>query len=215
MKQLLTQQQAIVTDENTNNVEVLVSCGKPINGVEVSIVNADNEHLSERFIGEIVIRGDSMFTGYYNRPDLNENIFVEGWYHTGDMGYITDGEVYVVGRKKDIIINGGKNVYPQDLEAIVNEIDGIQAGRVVAFGVPDEQEGTELIAILAETDITDIDEQKKLSKVIRKAIVNQTTVTANFVELVEPRWLLKTSSGKIARSANREKWLQSKNQKNS
>jgi acyl-CoA synthetase (AMP-forming)/AMP-acid ligase II len=135
---------------------------------------------------------------------------VDGWYHTGDMGYISNGELFVIGRKKDIIINGGKNIYPQDLEAIVNEIDGIHAGRVVVFGVPDEQEGTELIAILAETDIEDITEQKQLSKAIRKAIANQTTVTANFVELVEPRWLLKTSSGKIARSANREKWLQSR-----
>jgi acyl-CoA synthetase (AMP-forming)/AMP-acid ligase II len=117
-------------------------------------------------------------------------------------------ELYVIGRSKDLIINAGKNVYPQDIEAIVNELPGIHPGRVVAFGVPDELEGTELIAVVAETMAEGADERKRLNQQIRQAIARQTMVAVTYVQLVPPKWLLKTSSGKIARSANREKWWQ-------
>jgi acyl-CoA synthetase (AMP-forming)/AMP-acid ligase II len=156
-------------------------------------------------VGEIAIRSDCMLTGYYKRPDLNP--FIDGWYLTGDMGYIADGEVYIVGRKKDLIINAGKNVYPQDIEAIINEVPGVHPGRAVVFGVPDEREGTELIAVVAEVDTDDADERKQIAKAIRQAVAQKSTVTVSYVKLVGPKWLIKTSSGKIARAANREKWL--------
>jgi acyl-CoA synthetase (AMP-forming)/AMP-acid ligase II len=146
-----------------------------------------------------------MLTGYHNRPDLNP--FQDGWYLTGDRGYIAEGELFVIGRSKDLIINAGKNVYPQDIEAIVNEIPGIHAGRVVVFGVPDEREGTELIAVVAEVEGLETAEEKQLKKAIRQEVAKQSMVTVGYVILVEPKWLLKTSSGKIARGANREKWL--------
>jgi acyl-CoA synthetase (AMP-forming)/AMP-acid ligase II len=148
-----------------------------------------------------------MLSGYYRRPDLNERLWVDGWYLTGDMGYIADGEVYISGRKKDLIINGGKNVYPQDLEAIVNTVPGVHPGRAVAFGVWDEREGTELIGIVAEVDTDDPEQRQHIAGAIRQAIATQTTVTASYVYLVGEKWLLKTSSGKIARAANRDKWL--------
>lgn len=183
-----------------------VSCGPPIAGVDVRVLSEDRTELDERHVGELIVRSDFMLSGYYNRPDLDATTWHKGWYLTGDMGYIADGEVYIVGRKKDLIINAGKNVYPQDIEAIANTVTGVYPGRVVAFGVPDEREGTELIAVIAETDVEDEDARQHIAKEIRQRIAQQTTITATWVHITEPRWLIKTSSGKIARNANREKW---------
>jgi fatty-acyl-CoA synthase len=183
----------------------VVSCGAPIAGTEVRIVAENGNIVDERQVGEIAIRSDYMLTEYYKRSDLNP--FRDGWYLTGDMGYLVDGEVYIIGRKKDIIINAGKNVYPQDIEAIVNTVEGIKPGRAVVFGVPDEREGTELIAVVAEV-LTDNPETKHaINRRIRQAVVQQATVTVSYVQLVSDGWLIKTSSGKIARAANRDKWL--------
>ncbi len=188
------------------HARVMVSCGLPIPHTEVRVAAEDGTFLDERHVGELVIRSDCMLSGYYKRPDLDP--FRDGWYFTGDMGYIADGEVYVIGRKKDLIINAGKNVYPQDIEAIINTVDGVHPGRAVVFGVPDEREGTELIAAVAEVDTDDPAEHKRIIQAIRQAVASQTTVTLNYVHLVGEKWLIKTSSGKISRAANRQKWLQ-------
>jgi acyl-CoA synthetase (AMP-forming)/AMP-acid ligase II len=145
-----------------------------------------------------------MLSEYYRRPDLQP--FHDGWYFSGDMGYMAEGELYIVGRSKDLIINAGKNIYPQDIEAIVNGVPGVHAGRAVAFGVPDEREGTELVAVVAEVDSADNAKRKGINKAIRQEVARQSTVTVSYVHLVGPKWLLKTSSGKIARAANRDKW---------
>jgi acyl-CoA synthetase (AMP-forming)/AMP-acid ligase II len=190
---------------------IKVSCGKPIHGVGVRAVDAEGKPLPERHVGEIAVRSDSMLSGYYKRPDLDP--FRDGWYLTGDRGYIADGEVYIVGRSKDLIINAGKNVYPQDIEAIVNTVPGVHAGRAVVFGVPDEREGTELIAVVAEVHTDDADERKAITQHVRQAVAQRSTVTLNYVHLVDERWLIKTSSGKIARGANRDKWLAEREQR--
>lgn len=181
-----------------------VSCGPVIDGSEVRVQDESGRLVPERTVGQIVIRSDYMLTGYYLRPDLDAAALREGWYLTGDMGYLADGEVYVVGRKKDLIINGGRNLYPQDIEAIVGGVPGVHVGRAVAFGVPDEREGTELIAVVAEVDDPDAD--TGIAQAIREAVSAQAGVTATYVRLVDSRWLIKTSSGKMARAANRDKW---------
>ena len=188
--------------------QVNVSCGPPIAGTEVRIINGENgAELPERAVGEVAIRSDFMLSGYYKRPDLNAHIWHEdGWYRSGDMGYMAAGELYISGRKKDLIINGGKNVYPQDLEAIVNSVPGVHPGRAAAFGVYDTREGTELIGIAAEVDCEDEAGRRQIAQEIRARIARQTTVTASFVHLTAEKWLIKTSSGKIARAANRDKW---------
>ena len=203
-RHLEERKQATPADDD-NDARILVSCGPTIPNTRAKAVDEDGRDLPERRVGEIAIRSDCMLTGYYKRPDLNP--FIDGWYLTGDMGYIADGEVYIVGRKKDLIINAGKNVYPQDIEAIINEVPGVHPGRAVVFGVPDEREGTELIAVVAEVDTDDADERKQIAKAIRQAVAQKSTVTVSYVKLVGPKWLIKTSSGKIARAANREKWL--------
>lgn len=182
-----------------------VSCGKPIQGTAVKVVDPEGKTLADRQVGELAVQSDCMLTEYYKRSDLQP--LRDGWYLTGDMGYTVDDEVYVIGRYKDLIINAGKNVYPQDIEAIANGVSGVHAGRVVAFGVPDEREGTELIALVAEVSTDDAAERQQIAQLIRQTVARQSTVTVNYVHLVNDRWLIKTSSGKIARAANRDKWL--------
>lgn len=185
----------------------LVSCGPAIPGTEVRIVDDDGRPLPDRAAGEIAIRSNCLMTGYYKRDDLRP-FDDEGWYLTGDMGYMAEGEVYVAGRRKDLIINAGKNIYPADIEAVVNEVPGVKAGRAVAFGVADEREGTELVAVVAEVVTEDEGERREIGRAIRREVARRTMVTVSYVHLVGPKWLLKTSSGKIARNANRDKWRQ-------
>jgi len=184
---------------------VKVGCGPTIYGTKIQVIDNAGQPLPERTVGELVVRSDCMLTEYYRRPDLQP--FTEGWYHTGDIGYLTEGEVYVIGRSKDLIINAGKNISPQDLEAIVNTVPGIHAGRAVAFGVWDEREGTELVAVIAEVDSMDGAVRQQVGRSVREAVSKAAGVSLGYVHLVEAGWLIKTSSGKIARNANREKWL--------
>lgn len=186
--------------------QVRVSCGPPITGTKVSVLDGSGNPLADRAVGELAIRSDCLLTGYYRRPDL-QPFTADGWYRTGDIGYMAGGGVYVIGRSKDLIINAGKNVYPQDIEVIVNEVPGVHAGRAVAFGVPDQREGTELIAVVAEVRAAGDDERRAIGRAIRQEVARRSAVTISFVELVGPKWLVKTSSGKIARAANRDKWL--------
>ncbi len=191
---------------------VRVSCGAPISNTAVRVLNEDGAVLPDRHVGEIAVRSDCMLSEYYKRPDLQP--FQDGWYLSGDMGYLSDGQVYIIGRSKDLIINAGKNVYPQDIEAIVNGVPGVHAGRAVAFGVYDRREGTELVAVVAEVGSDDKQERKEIGKRIRQEVARQSMVTVSYVKLVGDKWLIKTSSGKIARAANRDKWQSERETKN-
>ena len=191
----------------------MLSCGAPVANVEVKVVDDSRKGLPARHLGEVMLRSDCMLTGYYRRPDLTEKAFHEGWFLTGDLGYLADGEVYITGRKKDLIIVGGKNVYPQDLETLASEVPGIHPGRVVAFGVYSEEMGTEEVVIVAEKDSeAEIpggggESAEGLSDEIRKRVTRGSDIALRQVKVVERGWLLKTSSGKIARAANRDKYL--------
>lgn len=185
----------------------LVSCGVPIPNCEIKVVDEQRQPLPERRVGEIALRSDSMLTGYYKRPDASAEVMADGWYFTGDMGYIAGGELYITGRKKDLIIVGGKNVYPQDIENLLNDIPGLHPGRAVAFGVFNEQLGTEDVAVVAEADTDDLNARADIMREIRARVAQSTDVMARYVHLVDAKWLIKTSSGKIARRANREKFM--------
>lgn len=200
------QQMAAPCIEDLPTAQVNVSCGPAIPDTAVIVLDDAGHPLPDRHVGELAVQSSYMLTEYFKRPDLNASLWHNGWYRTGDMGYLVNGEVFVVGRQKDLIINAGKNVYPQDLEAIVNTIEGVHPGRVVAFGVYDERDGTELIGIVAEATTTDPTERHRIVQQIRQRIAQQTTVTATYVQVVDREWLIKTSSGKIARAANRDKW---------
>jgi len=186
---------------------VMVSAGKPIENTDVRIIDTAGKTLSERYLGEIVIRSDCMLTGYYNRKDETEKSFLDGWFKTGDLGYIAGGELYISGRKKDLIIVGGKNIYPQDIETLVSEIRGVHPGRVVAFGVYNEEKGTEDVVVIAEYEEKFASRISEITSQIRQIVTKSSAIALRTVYLVPEKWLIKTSSGKIARSANKEKFL--------
>ncbi len=185
----------------------LASSGSPIEGMQVVVFDADRSPLPERQVGEIAVRSSHMLTGYYHRPDATEEAFYEGWYLTGDMGYLAEGEVFVLGRKKDLIIVGGRNIYPRDLEMLVNSVEGVYPGRAVAFGLLNPERGTEDVAIIAEVTVED-GQRSAVAADIRRAIASGTDIMVRYVELVPHGWLVKTSSGKVARAANRDKFLE-------
>lgn len=188
-------------------VTKMVSAGRPIASTQVKVVDDQGNTLPERRIGELALRSDCMLTGYYHRPDATEKAFIDGWFLTGDYGYMAEGEVYVAGRKKDLIIVGGKNVYPQDLELLAMQVPGVHAGRVSAFGVFNDQAGTEDVIVVAEVDDQDPDERTRIADEIRQAINRGSAIAVRHVHIVNAPWIVKTSSGKTARLANREKYL--------
>lgn len=211
---LFTDRTALPAKNDEDYINML-SAGKAIDNTQIKVLDQHQIEVSERHLGEIAIRSNCMLNGYYNRPDITKKAFHNGWFLTGDLGYLAEGEVYVTGRKKDLIIVGGKNIYPQDLENLANEVKGVHPGRVVAFGVPNEATGTEDVVVIAEVDIKKIDdidldnspEANRISDEIRLRVNRGSDIALRYVRLVSRGWLLKTSSGKVARSANRERYL--------
>ncbi len=183
------------------------SAGKPIEGTEVMVMDAHGKGVSERTIGELILRSDCMLTDYFHRPDATEKAIRDGWYYTGDYGYMVGGEVYVCGRKKEMIIVGGKNVYPMDLEELAMQVNGVHPGRVSAFGVFNDEAGTEDVIMVAEVETNDPSERESIRDEIRATVTRGSAVALRQVYLVGPHWLVKTSSGKNARTANKEKYL--------
>jgi len=191
----------------------MLGAGKSIPNTSVSILDNKGHTLPDRHVGEVALKSNCMLIGYYHRPDANEKAFINGWYLTGDYGYLVQGELYITGRKKDLIIVGGKNIYPQDLELLAYEVPGVHAGRASAFGVFNETTGTEDVVLVAEVETTVQLEQQKIADGIRAAVTRGSAVALRYVHLVGKHWLVKTSSGKTARSANREKFLKEMQEK--
>lgn len=185
----------------------MMSSGRPIKNTKVRVVDENLKDVPEVRVGEIMVQSDCMLTGYYNRPDITDKAIKDGWYLTGDYGFLAEGELFVSGRKKDLIIVGGKNIYPQDLESLASEVPGVHPGRVVAFGVYNEEVGTEDVVIIAEVSDRNSTVQDQISDAIRQHVTKNSAIALRYVKVVGPKWIIKTSSGKTARLANREKFL--------
>lgn len=204
-----TEKHALPAVEGQPSVK-MVSAGPAILNVEVMVTDEKGHKLPDRTIGELALRSDCMLTEYYHRADATEKAIKNGWYFTGDYGYMVGDQVYVAGRKKDMIIVGGKNVYPMDLEELAMQVTGVHPGRVVAFGVFNEQAGTEDVVIVAEVETRDPAELERIGDEIRQVVTRGSAVALRYVHLVDAKWLIKTSSGKTARGANKEKFLKEK-----
>jgi acyl-CoA synthetase (AMP-forming)/AMP-acid ligase II len=189
---------------------VVLSTGRPIENCAVRILDEHHQPLPDHHVGEIAIKSDCMLTGYFNRDDLTEEAFHEGWYLTGDLGYLKNGELFLTGRRKELIIIGGRNFYPQDIEDLASEVPGIHPGRVVAVGVFDEALGTEEVAVIAEADSSDPDIRRQIKEQIRQTINRSMDISLRYIMIVNRGWVIKTSSGKVARQANRDKYLDEK-----
>jgi acyl-CoA synthetase (AMP-forming)/AMP-acid ligase II len=144
--------------------------------------------------------------GYLKNPEATAAAFDDVWLRTGDLGYIADGELYIVGRKKDIIIKGGRKYVPQDLERLAEEVAGVRKGCVVAFGVPDVATGTEAVVVVAETRQPE-SAHDALSREIASVVQAAMGLRPDHVRLVPPGTVPKTSSGKLQRSRSRVLWL--------
>lgn len=197
-------QDGSVSAASEGPVRECVSSGKPIRGCELTLVDESGNQLPDGKVGEIVIRSRWMFSGYRNNEEASKAALREGHYFTGDYGFTLNGEWFVVGRKKDVIVVAGKNLYPEDIEDAVSAVPGILPGRVVAFGVNNEQTGTEEVCVAAETESGTDAERKALRLAVVRAGM-QIDITIAHVYLVSPRWLIKSSAGKLSRRANRQR----------
>lgn len=186
----------------------VVSCGRPVTGTEVSIVNETGELLPERCIGEIRVRGEALFSGYHRDPEATRRAVRDGWLHTGDLGYLAEGRLYVVDRKKDLIISAGRNIYPHLVEEAILAVAGTQARRAVVFGVLDKGLGTELpVAVVEVRGKTDDTKCSRLSRKIGLQVRSELDVGLADVRVVRSGWIETTTSGKLARNATRAKYL--------
>ncbi|MGE5431019.1 MAG: AMP-binding protein [Syntrophomonadaceae bacterium] len=208
-RQMLSKGTVKPADGTTQVVRVCVSSGKPIRGTKIRILDENGSELPEGMIGEIVIKSETVFEGYRNYPEKTAEVLKDGWYYSGDYGFVWDGYIYAIGRKKDIIIVAGNNIYPEDVEDAVMQATGVIPGRVIAFGEEDASIGSEQISVIAESHFTEPEMLKKLRMDIIKSGM-QIDVTIKNVYIVPPRWLIKSSAGKPARKANMERILKSK-----
>jgi acyl-CoA synthetase (AMP-forming)/AMP-acid ligase II len=185
---------------------ICVSSGRVIDGCAVRIVDQDRKDTHSTAVGEIAISSVSLFNGYRNYPEKTTEAMCDGWYYSGDYGFLCDGELFVIGREKDIIIVAGNNIYPEDVEDVVGKVPGVIPGRVVAFAEENAALGSEQVAVVAETTVVEAPSQKNLRIEVLKAGM-AIDVTIASVYLVPPRWLIKSSAGKPSRKANRERIL--------
>lgn len=186
----------------------IVSCGRPVWGMEVRIIDGEGKDLPERVSGEVVVRGEAVFEGYHLDTALTAEARKDGWLHTGDVGYMADGELYICDRKKDLIITGGKNVRPGDIEGIVySEIP--ECDLCAAFGVFEEDIGTERVVLICEWTIHLTHREKiEMEKKIRKLVYSGLSISLDDFQIVEPGWIVQTTTRKISRKATGEKFRQ-------
>jgi len=191
-------------DEADSNALCFVTCGQPLVGHRVRIVDDEDNELEERQEGRLQFRGPSATTGYYRNPEATKELFHGDWLDTGDLAYIADGYVYVTGRSKDLIIRAGRNIYPQEVEEVVGNIEGVRKGCVVTFGAIEPRSGTERLVLIAETRSDDERFKRNLQKKITTIANDLIGLPPDEVIIAPPHTVLKTSSGKVRRSACRE-----------
>lgn len=183
----------------------IVNCGKPVRGMSVEVRDEDGAPLPERAIGKLWCAGPSLMSGYFRDDEATDACMVDGWLDTGDMGYLSDGYVYIVGRAKDMIIINGKNHWPQDIEWAVEQLPGFKAGDIAAFAITTPG-GEETPAVLVQCRTSDAAERQRLLEAIRERVRAVTGMNC-VIELVPPRTLPRTSSGKLSRSKARNLYL--------
>ncbi|WP_174298548.1 fatty acyl-AMP ligase [Sphingomonas bacterium] len=183
----------------------VVNCGRPVRDMALAIREEDGTDLPERAIGKVWCRGPSVMTGYFRDPDATAACMVDGWLDTGDMGYLSDGYLYIVGRAKDMIIVNGRNHWPQDIEWAVEQLPGFKAGDIAAFAITTPG-GEETPAVLVQCRSSDEGERVRLREEIRERVRSVTGMNC-VIELIPPRTLPRTSSGKLSRAKARNLYL--------
>ena len=183
----------------------IVNCGKPVKDMRVEVREEDGTPLPDGAIGKIWCAGPSLMRGYFRDPDATDACMADGWLDTGDMGYVSDDYIYIVGRAKDMIIVNGRNHWPQDIEWAVEQLPGFKAGDIAAFAITTPG-GEETPAVLVQCRTSDDSERQRLREEIRERVRSVTGMNC-VIELVPPRTLPRTSSGKLSRTKARNLYL--------
>ena len=191
--------------ERPQRFRAIVNCGKPVQGMAVEIREENGTPLPDRAIGKVWCAGSSVMVGYFRDQAATDACMAGGWLDTGDMGYLSDGYLYIVGRAKDMIIVNGRNHWPQDIEWAVEQIPGFKAGDIAAFAITTPG-GEETPAVLVQCRSSDDAERTRLRDAIRERVRSVTGMNC-VVELIPPRTLPRTSSGKLSRTKARNLYL--------
>lgn len=203
-----TEHVVVPVSEKTMGAMCFVSSGRLLSNHSVRVVSESGATLADGSVGEVLVASDCLFQGYFHRPDLTAEVLRDGWYYTGDLGFQLGGELYIVGRKKDLLIVGGENLYPQDIEEIVATHSAIHDGRTIAMGLYNPSLGTEDIVVVAEVENEDLlANAAEIEREIRGSIVSGLGVAVRAIMLKPPKWVVKSTAGKPARAATREKLL--------
>ena len=185
----------------------VVACGVALPGYAIRIVDRAGRALPERQQGRIQFRGPSATAGYYRNAEATAELLDGDWRNTGDLGYLADGELFVTGRDKDLIIRAGHNLHPAELEAAVGALPGIRKGCVAVFGAPDPRGATERVVVVAETRESEPQRRQELHSRIQTLAAELIDGPADDVVLAPPGSVLKTSSGKLRRAATRDAYV--------
>ncbi|HEU5260428.1 MAG TPA: AMP-binding protein [Gemmatimonadales bacterium] len=184
------------------------SVGSPLPGHEVRIVDESGEDVPDRVVGRLVFRGPSAMSGYFRNPEATAAITLpEGWLDSGDLAYKSGAELYITGRRKDLIIKGGRNLVAEEIEEVAGSVEGIRKGCVAAFGVADPALGTEALVVVAETRIIDPEELSRLEGAVIARVAADTGIPPDRVVLLAPGSVAKTPSGKLRRGRTKELYL--------
>jgi len=195
---------ALSAATGASDVQQVVACGQPLPGHEVRLVDSTGREVAERQEGRLLFKGPSATSGYFRNSKETRRLFDGEWLDSGDYAYMAQGDVYITGRAKDVIIRGGRQMYPYDLEEVIGAIPSIRKGCVAVFGSPDPRTRSERIVVMAETRSMPPEAQAQLRRQINTAAVSVLGAPPDDVVLVPPYTVLKTSSGKLRRAASRE-----------
>ena len=194
---------AVSKPQGTPNTLRFVSCGRPLPGYRLRIVDEFGLEVPERVEGTLQFTGPSATSGYFHNAEATAQLLSGEWRDTGDRAYRADGELYVTGRVKDIIIRRGRHIYPDEIESAIGDLQGVRKGCVVAFGTKEPSTATERLVVLAETHLTDAAARAQLRARINERVVDCIGEPAEEIVLAPPHAVLKTSSGKLRRAATR------------
>lgn len=189
--------------------EVYVGSGRPLRGMQIRIVDPKTgAACAQRTPGEIHLLTASLFNGYWGSGGLRTSSFQDGWYNTGDYGFVDGEELFVIGRYKDVIIVAGQNIFPEDVELAAGTVEGVYPGRVVAFGIVNEQHATESVIVIAELrGEFDTVRKRATERQIYQTVLTSIGVAPRQVAVVPERWIVKSTAGKISRTETRARFM--------
>ena len=194
------QEMAVPAQADDQHPMSFVSCGVPLPGNQIRIVDALGREVEERKQGRLEFKGPSSTRGYYRNPEKSRMLFHDGWLDSSDLAYVAEGKLFITGRVKDIIIKGGRNIYPEEIEEAVGNVTDIRKGCVAAFASSDIKTGSERLVVVAETRATESERRSKLEYEVNQSVIDILGMPADEIIIASPHTVPKTSSGKIRRS---------------